>query len=133
MRVHVRRTAVYFLIVIKSPLLVTCIAGNLEALQLLLAEGANLALKNEIGDSALHLCCLWGRSDMVKYLLDSKISLINVREQNCLGNTPLHKACAKGYSEIATMLTLKGASLLAVNNEGQTPVDVSAPECIKRI
>jgi len=118
-----------------TPLMVACVAGQLDAVQLLICSyAANPTLKNNMGDTALHLCCHWGHVSLVKFLLDLKVSYcVNVREQNAHGNTPLHRACAKGHAIIANMLTMRGANLLAVNNEGLTPVDVSPADCLKTI
>ena len=118
-----------------TPLMVACVAGQLEAVQLLIGSySANPTLKNNMGDTPLHLSCHWGHTTLVRYLLDLKVSFcVNVREQNVHGNTPLHRACAKGYADIACMLTLRGANLLAVNDAGLTPMDVSTTECLKLI
>lgn len=114
---------------------VTCVAGHLSTLILLVETyAANLSGRTRIGDTPLHLACHWGQMLLVSYFLDVRFTQrVNVREQNEHGNTPLHRACAKGHSEIANLLTLRGANLLAVNNEGLTPVDVSSPEMIKQI
>jgi ankyrin repeat protein len=118
-----------------TPLMVACVAGQLEAAQLLIdSYSANPTLTNDMGDTPLHLCCHWGHAELVRYLLDLKVSYcVDVRKQNVHGNTPLHRACAKGFADIASMLTLRGANLLAVNHEGLTPVDVSTSECLKFI
>jgi ankyrin repeat protein len=114
---------------------VATVAGHLSTLRLLVEVYlSSPARRNRIGDTPLHLACLWGHLELVAYLLDLKPSFgVNVREQNERGNTALHRACEKGHSAIVNLLTLRGANLFAINHEGLTPIDISSTDTIKQI
>ena len=40
--------------------------------------------------------------------------------------TPLHEACRYGFEDIVTVLTGRGASMIAQDNEGNTPLHIAS-------
>jgi len=79
----------------------------------------------EDGDTALHLCCLYGYLPCVQLLLDRGASP-EIKDEE--GAIPLHDACAGGYTEIVQLLINSGNSavlqrmLNTVEAEGETPL-----------
>jgi ankyrin repeat protein len=59
----------------------------------------------------------------VKYLVEELHMAVDATDQD--GNTALHDAAARGDNEMILYLVSKGASVLAVNREGKTTVDMA--------
>jgi ankyrin repeat protein len=60
---------------LNTPLIECCERTDEEALQvakILIERGADLAKKSERGNTALHWACLYGRVDMVQFLIDAE-------------------------------------------------------------
>ncbi len=86
-------------------------------------DGADLNLKNEQGDTALHLAVSEGRHEMVSWLLKSGA---DVNPRDGLSRTPLHLAAQTGDTDLVAMLLAHGADLNATDSNGQTAVHVAA-------
>jgi len=89
--------------------------GNLAAVRLLLAAGANPALAENNGNSVLHGC---GKSEIVKLLLEAGG---DPNAMNGLGATPLHSCAFIGREEVARCLLQHGADKSIADHSGQTP------------
>lgn len=63
----------------------------------------NAYYKTPRGTTLLHLACLHGHDDIVKYLTSSSIRL-DPSARNRLGSTPLHLACVGGHPHIVQFL-----------------------------
>ena len=50
----------------------------IHLVQLLLASGADFEMKNDNGDSPLHIACGWGHTGVVKALLEKWRSCLTV-------------------------------------------------------
>lgn len=77
------------------------------------------------GNTALHLCCANGHSDIALELIDAgaPVSAINTS-----GSTPLHYASLTGQLEVVKHLVNANADLVKRNNFGNTPLD-EAVQC----
>lgn len=98
--------------------------GHSEIVQLLLANGANLEIKDRIGWTALFAASSYAQPDMAQSLISAGAQ-VNIRDNR--GDTPLHVAALilPGYSEREVVSTLveNGAEVNAVNpNSGYTPL-----------
>jgi ankyrin repeat protein len=121
-----------------TPLMVSCVAGHVSMVKLLVENyHVNFMANNALGDTPLHLACYWGHIEVVQYFLGGGDATptgpikVDLRAYNKQGNQPAHRACYRGHYDIANLLALRGANMLAVNNEGLTPIDVSPVETIK--
>ena len=118
-----------------TPLHYACIAGVVDMVKYLLECGSLPAIQTKnSGDDSLMLACFYGNLAVVEYLLNFKgcITLgVNVLTRNNHGNTCLHRACVRGHYETARYLQKKGANLLVVNDNNETPIDLASPETIK--
>ena len=69
-----------------TPLAVAAIHGQVEAVNLLLREGADVNAKHPDGNTALHAAAFFGRPEVVKVLLEHGA---DVAARNEEGRTPL--------------------------------------------
>ncbi|KAK7277443.1 hypothetical protein RJT34_22456 [Clitoria ternatea] len=84
----------------------------------------------EDGDTALHLCCLYGHLTCVQVLIERGA---NIEAKDEEGAIPLHDACAGGFTEIVQLL-LSSANdtqhmkrmLESVDSEGDAPLHHAA-------
>nr|XP_006635570.1 PREDICTED: protein phosphatase 1 regulatory subunit 27 [Lepisosteus oculatus] len=78
------------------------------------------------GMAALHEAVLAGNLECVKLLVKYGAD-IHQRDEE--GWTPLHIACSDGHPHIARYLLSLGASVEAVNENGEKPADLIDPDC----
>lgn len=75
--------------------------------------------RNDEGESALHLGCLYGHERIVRACLERGAD-VNAIDEDC--STPLHNACAGGFLEVVHTLVAAGAQLQATDSDGDTPL-----------
>lgn len=76
---------------------------------------------NAVGDTALHVCSIWGDLDAIKALTDAGAN-INAHGEN--GFTPLHYAVEFNHFEVVEYLAASGANVFA-RTEGDTPLQLA--------
>ena len=114
-----------------------CEKGDYTTLDLLLTKSdinIDVNLKNEIGDTPLHVACANGHSRVVDLLTKSDID-IDVNLKNEIGDTPLHVACANGHSRVVDLLTKSDIDIdVNLKNEiGDTPLHVACANGHSRV
>lgn len=98
--------------------------GNALVVKAILTANASAVnLKNDAGDTPLHLACIRGHIDVVKVLIAAGADT-NAKTPD--GWSPLHWAAFKGYMEIAGILIKNKADLNATNKDRWTPLHVAA-------
>ena len=91
----------------QTPLHIAVMNNKLEAVKILLPNGANINTKTrKESQSSLHIASKNGHIDMVKYLIEKGASINDV---DISGDTPLDFAMKNGHSEVVKHLILKGA------------------------
>jgi ankyrin repeat protein len=105
-----------------TPLMLAAAFGSADAVQALIASGADVKAVSNSGVTALH----WSVGDVkkVRLLLDGGAD-VNVRSQ--LGRTPLLVAAStNGTAETVGLLLEKGADVNAADSTGVTPLIAAA-------
>jgi ankyrin repeat protein len=94
---------------------------------LLLNAGAEIALMNNAGHTALIEAIIEGHEPIVRHLI-SRGANVNARDLGkfSVGETPLIVAAMKGQTEIAAVLIAKGADVNARTKDGQTALIYAA-------
>lgn len=109
-----------------TPLMKSIEFDSKEATSFLIKHGASLNDKTRrYGDTALHLSCFNGMTDIVRKLCKAGAD-VSIKDVN--GDTPLHIAAKMGFPEIIKILIKYGANISEENNKGMTPIQVAAKE-----
>ncbi|XP_028286042.1 protein phosphatase 1 regulatory subunit 12A isoform X2 [Parambassis ranga] len=87
-----------------------------------LAGGGTLTPHPNTKATALHVAAAKGYIEVLKVLLQCRV---DVDSRDIDGWTPLHAAAHWGQEEVCTLLTDNMCDMGAVNNVGQTPLDVA--------
>lgn len=86
----------------RTPLMYSCINNKPKAVEVLSKAGANLALVDSTGRSALFFAAYYGHHDVLKVLLKSDPILADARDPE--GRTPLHWATKHASSKCLDVL-----------------------------
>jgi len=105
-----------------TPLNLAAFFGHLEAVKVLLENGADVNLKppSRFANTALDAAVAGDHADVVKTLLAARGDPNVLSEANY---TSLHKAAAHGNLEIVRMLLEAGANPKAIRDGGHRPID----------
>lgn len=112
----------------RTPLMMAALNGQTNAVEVLVSSTkADLALQDTDRDTVLHLACSKGHETSALLILEkiNDRNLINCT--NVALQTPLHVAARKGLTVVVQELLGKGASVLAVDENGYTPALACAP------
>ncbi len=99
-------------------------AGDADAMEAALLNGAEIGARNEHGYTALILAAAYGQSKVCQMLLDKGVDLH--AKDNEHGYTALIFAAAYGQSKVCQMLLDKGVDLHAKDNEDDTALIFAA-------
>jgi ankyrin repeat protein len=100
---------------------------SLEIVKYLLEQKADIEIKNNEGNTPLHVAVLNHRLEVIHYLVEQ--STVNLNTPGNRGNTALHFAMtirdAKFSLEIVKYLLEKKAILKVKNRDGHTPINLA--------
>ena len=102
-----------------SPLILSCMAGDVAQVTHILAGGASVDCVNKMGDTPLIVCCRKGHTQVAALLLEEKAAVNGANEA---GVSPLAASCMEGHSALAAMLLNEGAAVNATTSELDTPL-----------
>jgi len=110
-----------------TPLHAAAFSGSVACIEKLLAAGATIDMKNNDGDTALHIAASLvaaslGHIDAVKKLLEKKAD-VNATQKD--GYTPLHVAAFSGSVACIETLLAAGAHINAIDKDKDTPLHVA--------
>jgi len=126
-----------------TPLLRAAKAGDVAAVKLLLAHGADVTLPNRYGDTPLMAAAGLGSTKVDtrgKYKTQEEavqtIDLLvaagaDVNAKDRQGDTALHGAAAWGWDDVVRCLALHHADLLAKDAHGMTPADSAMGRAVR--
>ncbi|KAL7037562.1 hypothetical protein ACKWTF_009276 [Chironomus riparius] len=98
--------------------------GRKNVVEYLLANGANINLRDDGGLNCLHNAASFGHQEVVQILLDAGA---DPNLQDNWGFSALHEASAKGKVEVCLALLRHGGNWNLRNSEGKTPIDLADP------
>jgi cytohesin len=98
-------------------------AVSVAVQELLVANGANVGARDNGGRTPLHVAALSGRADLAQFLL-ARGADVNARDSED-GVTPLHMAAFNGQRPVAELLLVSKADINARDREGQTPLTLA--------
>ena len=101
-------------------ILILCIAGQIDAVRLLLDYEANAAMADRDGWSALHFAAQNGHTELIPILLEGNAQ---IDAQTKYGRTPLHCACASKKITTVEALLSRGANIMIKDAHGKTAMD----------
>ena len=112
-------------------------ADEFDIFTYLLENGADLRLKNERGQTVLHLAAKLGSLKICKLIVEGPEAGIDINTKDNDGETPIHLAVGKGKLEIVKFLFDKGGYLNSrvssrANGgwrDGDTPLHTAARKC----
>ena len=94
-------------------------SGNIEAVKLAIADGANVNSKTQLGQPPLHAAALQNHKEIVELLIVEGAN-VNAKSANA---TPLKNAVVLGNKEVVEVLIANGADLNVKDDFGLTPLD----------
>lgn len=102
----------------------TALSGDINALTLLVREGANPGIATSHGETALHAAAARGHLRVVSFLLQQGVS---AHSRTTNGWTPLHHAARFGHVSVANFLVRSGANPHSPTQDAgrKTPIDIA--------
>nr|XP_020454856.1 histone-lysine N-methyltransferase EHMT1-like isoform X1 [Monopterus albus] len=91
-----------------------------ELVQLLLARGADVNIRDKEQNVCLHWAALSGCDDIAQSLLEARCDLNAI---NVHGDSPLHVAARENHLECVMLLLSRGADVTQRNRDGETALD----------
>ncbi|XP_046579025.1 ankyrin repeat domain-containing protein 50-like isoform X2 [Haliotis rubra] len=107
----------------RSPVMCAASQGHGDVVTLLVEEGADLSLVDNEGENVLHVACLGGYEDIVKYLLT--LDTVDIHSKGCYGRTPVMKAAEKGRREVFELLIGRGGDVSSLDGKGNNILHVA--------
>ncbi|KAJ8984032.1 hypothetical protein NQ317_012256 [Molorchus minor] len=111
----------------RTPFIAAAQYGQTQVVKLLLSYDIDRNTCDKLGNTALHWACLKRHNQAALLLLEDAQGDAVVNMTNNDKKTPLHVAARNGLADVTRELLKKGASVLAVDNEGLTPALCCAP------
>lgn len=96
--------------------------GNLDEIEQLLGEGADIEIRDKLLFTPLHRAAENGNYMAARLLLDKGAQ---VKARNKYGVTPLHLAAQKGHADVVKLLLSRGAKVTDKTLAGDTPMDLA--------
>jgi ankyrin repeat protein len=101
----------------QTPLMYAALHGNIEKVEMLVRNGADVNLRDWRGSTALIYACIKGWAKIVKIIIDAG-AYPNIKDEN--GDTALICAARNGHTESGKLLVEAGADVNIKNKRGDT-------------
>nr|XP_023013531.1 serine/threonine-protein phosphatase 6 regulatory ankyrin repeat subunit A-like isoform X1 [Leptinotarsa decemlineata] len=111
----------------RTPFIAAAQYGQTQIIELLLTCNIDRASCDKLGNTALHWACLKKHNQTALLILEDPQGETIISIANNDNKTPLHISSRNGLVDVTRDLLKKGASILAVDNEGLTPALCCAP------
>ncbi|HGM5491682.1 TPA: ankyrin repeat domain-containing protein [Serratia fonticola] len=107
-----------------TPLHAAALHGNKEAVDLLLAAGADIEAGNFLRDNAMHACIKAGKLDIARYLIEQGS---DINQKGCQNRHALNQLiCYAWDREFAEYLLGKGCDILQTSRDGYSMLNDAA-------
>lgn len=113
-----------------TPLHLAAGYNNIEVVEFLLNQGADVNAVDKGGLIPLHNASSYGHVDIAALLIKHGTAVNAVDKW---GYTPLHEAAQKGRTQLCALLLAHGADPTATNQENQTAFDLASAEDVKSL
>ena len=107
---------------ISTPLHDAARLDRTRTLNVLIASGADIEARNDMGATPLMQAAYDGQISVVEMLLKAKVN-VNVQDKN--GNTALHLAAYNGHAAVVKVLLKAGADTALLNRKKQSAYQVA--------
>ena len=97
-----------------------CKQGNIEIVELLVENGADISATNNSNETPLFEACRQGNIEIVELLVKNGADISVINNNN---ETPLFEACRQQNTEVIDLLVKNGADVTISNNEGKQIFD----------
>ncbi|XP_071115943.1 ankyrin-1-like [Haliotis cracherodii] len=91
----------------QTPVMGAARQGHGEVVELLVNEGADVSLVDDLGDNILHHACAGGNMKTVKLVLS--LNVVDVDARNKVGQTAVYWARRRGHQRVVKLLESRGA------------------------
>ncbi|XP_046574268.1 ankyrin repeat domain-containing protein 29-like [Haliotis rubra] len=109
----------------RTPLMFAAENGHRDVFDLLVMGGADVSLEDDAGNTILHVACVAGHFDMVKYILSRDYIQNYIETKGEHGQTPVMLAAKAGHKSVFYLLVCKGASLSLRDYDGNNILQVA--------
>ncbi|PKU37181.1 serine threonine-protein phosphatase 6 regulatory ankyrin repeat subunit a [Limosa lapponica baueri] len=110
----------------KTPLMMAAENGQTNTVEVLVSSAkADLTLQDSSKNTALHLACSKGHETSALLILEKITDRNLINATNAALQTPLHVAARNGLTVVVQELLGKGASVLAVDENGEMKMNLS--------
>ncbi|XP_071094932.1 serine/threonine-protein phosphatase 6 regulatory ankyrin repeat subunit C-like [Haliotis cracherodii] len=92
----------------RTPAVIAAYKGRKAVFDLLVNNGADLRIVNDVGDNILNMACVGGNVEIVKYVIAQNI--VDINSQDAYGRTPAMIAAHRGHKAVLRILIQKGAN-----------------------
>ena len=106
------------------------VEANLNLVEDLITLGANLDWQDGDGRTALYMCAIINRPEILRMLIDAGAD-VNIQRDD--GMSVLHSCVFWNRPELAKMLVDAGADKTIPNNNGKLPYELAIPKELYKI
>lgn len=107
----------------RTPVMFAAVEAHKDVFDVLVQNGANLALLDDDGNTILHVVCKGGNVEIVNYVLTQ--DSVDVNSINGEMQTPAWTASLHGHKEVFDLLLRKGTDLQYVDFDGNTILHIA--------
>ncbi|XP_071093620.1 26S proteasome non-ATPase regulatory subunit 10-like, partial [Haliotis cracherodii] len=106
-----------------TPVIVAAEKGHREVVKLLVNDGADVTLLNDVGNNILHVACRGSDVEMVKFLLS--LNMVDINSRGWRNRTPVLEAAVNGRRDVVELLMSEGADVSMGDDDGNSTLHLA--------